>query len=172
MPKILLCFWRNFFFYVILFGETSFGKTSFSELDLAKLDLAKVGLAKTSFIGVDWMCQSFPRLRQVIHWLRQWHFALKPKMTSQTAPSANKKSLIKKTILRSQCITLILYTEVTKNANRLECAFPQYVKNVLLTKRQCTLFYTNTWIINFKWKILSISPTKLPAQTSVYAEEK
>ena len=32
----------------------------------------------------------------------------------------------------------------TKNANRLEYAFTEYVKNVLLTERQRTLFYTNT----------------------------
>ena len=30
-----------------------------------------------------------------------------------------------------------------------------------------TLFYTNTWIINVKWKTLSISPTKLPTQKNV-----
>ena len=60
----------------------------------------------------------------------------------------------------------------TKNANRFEYALPEYVKNVLLTERRSTLFYTNTWIINFKWKILSISPTKLPTQTSAYTEEK
>ena len=29
-----------------------------------------------------------------------------------------------------------------KNANRLEYAFPEYVKNVLLTKRRSTQFYT------------------------------
>ena len=60
----------------------------------------------------------------------------------------------------------------TKNVNRLEYAFPEYVKNVLLTERQSTQFYTNKLMINFKWKILSISPTKLPAQTSAYREEK
>ena len=60
----------------------------------------------------------------------------------------------------------------TKNANRLEYAFPEYVKNVLLTKRAVTLFDTNTRIINFKWNILSISPTKLPAQTSAHAIRK
>ena len=32
----------------------------------------------------------------------------------------------------------------TKNANRLEYAFPEYVKNGLLTERAVTLFYTNT----------------------------
>ena len=32
----------------------------------------------------------------------------------------------------------------TKNANRLEYAFPEYVKNVLLTEHAVTLFYTNT----------------------------
>ena len=51
----------------------------------------------------------------------------------------------------------------TKNANRLEYAFPEYVKNGLLTERAITLFYSNTRIINFKWNILSILPTKLPA---------
>ena len=32
----------------------------------------------------------------------------------------------------------------TQIANRLEYAFPEYVKNVLLTERAATLFYTNT----------------------------
>ena len=42
--------WRKFI-WQILFGETSLSETSF---------------------GVDWLRQSFPRLRQVLHWLRQW----------------------------------------------------------------------------------------------------
>ena len=58
------------------------------------------------------------------------------------------------------------------HANRFEYAFPEYVKNVILTERRSTVFYTNSWITNFKWKILSISPSKLPAQTSTNAEEK
>ena len=56
----------------------------------------------------------------------------------------------------------------TKNANRLEYAFPEYVKNVLLTECAVTLFYTKTWIIKFKWNILSILPTKLPTQTWIF----
>ena len=32
----------------------------------------------------------------------------------------------------------------TKNGNRLEYAFPEYVKNFILTERAVTLFYTNT----------------------------
>ena len=67
--------------------------------------------------------------------------------------------------------TLVLKLQ-TKNANILEYAFPEYVKNVLLTESGSTQLYTKTWIINFKYKILSISPTKLPAQASAYAEEQ
>ena len=48
----------------------------------------------------------------------------------------------------------------------------QHISHFLYWCWAVTLFYTNTWIINFKWKILSISPMKLPAQTSAYAEEK
>ena len=51
----------------------------------------------------------------------------------------------------------------TKNANRLEYAFPAYVKNVLLTECAITLFNTNTLIINFKSNIL---------QTSAHAQKK
>ena len=55
-----------------------------------------------------------------------------------------------------------------KHGNRFE----NVKKPVILTERAVTLVYTNTWIINFKCKIPSISATKLPAQASAYVEEK
>ena len=51
----------------------------------------------------------------------------------------------------------------TKNADVFEYAFPEYVKHVILTERQSTVFYYNTWRINFKWKILSIFAHKASA---------
>ena len=56
----------------------------------------------------------------------------------------------------------------TKDGNIFE-----YVKNVILTERTVTLFYTNSWINNFKWKIPSLSLHKAAGTNfRACAEEK